>query len=128
MGSTKIQGSPRGRAPHCRTGIRLTCGLLSLAGCTQETQNQISRSIENWTGHDGVLDVLSGGRVMMRFIAIDKLTTARETGGSGARPYRFGYGVLDLNQNYKPDANEKKMYFEVSDYGSDYVFYENPMN
>jgi hypothetical protein len=107
----------------------LFAGLLFwVAGCTQETQNKISRSIENWTGHDGVLDVMSGGKVMMRFIAIDKLTTATATGGSAARPYRFGYGVLDLNQNYLVDANERKTYFEVSDYGTEYVFYENPVN
>lgn len=96
-------------------------------GCTQETQNKISRSIQNWTGTNGVLDVISNGQVMYRFIQIDKLSTAMATGSSAeARPYRFGYGVLDLNQNFKRDATEKKIYFEVSDYSTQYVFYENP--
>jgi hypothetical protein len=99
---------------------------ISFSACTQEVQNQISRSIQNWTGTDGVLDILSEGKVMYRFIKIDKLTTATATGGGSARPYRFGYGVLDLNQNYVKEENEKKIYFEVSDFGTNYVFYENP--
>ena len=100
--------------------------ILFLSGCTQETQNEISRSIQNWTGNDGVLDIFSNGKLMYRFIEIDKLTTAKETGGSQARPYRYGYGVFDLNQNMKKDENEKKVYFEVSDYSTSYVFYQNP--
>lgn len=44
-----------------------------------------------------------------------------------ARPYRYGYGVLDLNENYAVDPGEKKVYFEISDYSTSYVFYENPM-
>ncbi len=102
--------------------------LMSLAGisCTQEQQNQISRSIQNWTGTNGVLDVINGGKVMYRFIQIDKLTTASATGGEEARSYRFGYGIADLNQNFVQDPGEKKVYFEVSDYSTQYVFYENP--
>ena len=65
---------------------------------------------------------------MYRFIKIDKMTTARGTGESGVqRPYRFGYGVLDRNQNYKKDEGEKRTYFEVSDFSTSYVFYENPI-
>ena len=100
---------------------------LAFSGCTQETQNQISRSIQNWTGTNGVLDIISGGKIMYRFIKIDKLSTAAATGDRNvSRPYRYGYGVLDLNQDYVADANEKKMYFEVSDFSTQYVFYENP--
>jgi hypothetical protein len=36
---------------------------LGLSGCTQELQNKISRSVQNWTGTNGVLDVLSDGNV-----------------------------------------------------------------
>lgn len=102
--------------------------IAALSSCTQEQQNQISRSIQNWTGTNGVLDVISEGKVMYRFINIDKLTTATATGAhtSESRAYRFGYGVLDLNQNYKQDPEEKKIYFEVSDYSTQYVFYELP--
>jgi hypothetical protein len=90
-------------------------------------QNKISRSIQNWTGTDGVLDVISEGKVMYRFIAIDKMSTAQGTSDKEtARAYRFGYGVMDLNMNYLQDPGEKRMYFEVSDYSTSYVFYENP--
>jgi hypothetical protein len=102
---------------------------MALGSCTQEQQNQISRGLQNWTGTDGVLDVLSEGKVMYRFIEIDKLTTATQTGSGSqgeSRAYRFGYGVFDTNQNFKTDPGEKKIYFEVSDYATQYVFYENP--
>jgi len=32
----------------------------ALTSCTQETQNKISRSLQNWTGTDGVLEVYAG--------------------------------------------------------------------
>jgi hypothetical protein len=100
---------------------------LAIAGCTQETQNQIGRSIQNWTGTNGVLDVYAGEKLVMRFIQIDKLSTALATQGrkEKARPYRFGYGVHDRNFNYRADPGEKKVYFEVSDYSTPYVFYES---
>ena len=97
-----------------------------IAGCTQESQNQLGRALQNWTGTNGVLDIYAGERLAMRFVNIDKLTTASATGGGESRAYRFGYGVLDLNQNFVADANEKKIYFEVSDFSTNYVFYENP--
>lgn len=104
----------------------LTMSVL-VTGCTQETQNKLGRAIQNWTGTNGVLDIYAGEKLAMRFVQIDKLTTASATGGGGeSRAYRFGYGVLDLNQNYVADANEKKVYFEVSDFSTNYVFYENP--
>lgn len=101
--------------------------LSGLTACTQETQNQIGRSIQNWTGTNGVLDVMAGDKVYMRFIQIDKLSTALATNSAKAkaRPYRFGYGVHDRNQNFRVDPGEKKVYFEVSDYSTPYVFYEN---
>ena len=102
---------------------------LSFSGCTQELQNKISRSVQNWTGTDGVLDIISDGKVMYRFINIDKLTTATATGQGmqgEARAYRFGYGVMDKNFNLVADEDEKKVYFEISDFATNYVFYENP--
>jgi hypothetical protein len=100
--------------------------MLFFSGCTQETQNKIGRSIQNWTGTNGVLDIYMGGKLVQRFIKIDKLSTAQSTQGDEARNYRYGYGVLDENQNYKVDAGEKKLYFEISDYATPYVFYDNP--
>lgn len=96
-----------------------------LAGCTQESQNQISRNFQNWTGTDGVLEVYAGDKLVRRFIHIDKLSTAYGTGDNSARPYRFGYGVLDENLDFRTDG-EKKVYFEISDFGTNYVFFESP--
>ena len=99
---------------------------LALAACTQETQNQISRSIQNWTGTDGVLEIYAGDKLVRRFIHIDKMSTAYGTNDANARPYRFGYGVLDENLNGEKDDGEKKVYFEISDFGTPYVFFESP--
>ncbi len=99
---------------------------LFMSACTQETQNKIGRSIQNWTGTNGVLDIYMGGKLVQRFIKIDKLTTATATDGTTPRNYRYGYGYLDLNQNYKVDTGEKKLYFEISNFATPYIFYENP--
>ncbi len=100
--------------------------VLLFSACTQETQNKIGRSIQNWTGTDGVLDIYLGEKLTQRYIKIDKLSTAIATDGSESRNYRYGYGYLDLNQNYKVDAGEKKLYFEISNYATPYIFYDNP--
>ena len=99
-----------------------------LSACTQESQNKLGRAVQNWTGTNGVLEIYAGNTLVKRFIEIDKLTTASSTGftKSDARPYRFGYGVLDENLNAKKDAGEKKVYFEFSDYSTSYIFYESP--
>ena len=99
---------------------------LLISGCSQETQNKVSRGIQNWTGTNGVLDIYMGGVLVQRFIKVDKLSTAESTQGDVSRDYRYGYGYLDKNMNYKVDDGEKKLYFEVSNYSTPYVFYENP--
>ncbi len=100
--------------------------MLLLAGCTQEQQNVISRDIQNWTGTNGVLEFYAGDKVVRRFLKIDKLSTAMGTQDKLPRPYRFGYGVMDENLNFVVDPGEKKVYFEISDYASNYLFFENP--
>ena len=100
--------------------------IFTLTSCTQEQQNKISRDIQNWTGTNGVLEVYAGDKVVRRFLKIDKISTAMGTDDGKARAYRFGYGVLDENLNMIADANEKKVYFEISDYASNYIFFENP--
>jgi len=97
---------------------------LLLVGCTQETQNSLSRSLQNWTGTNGVLDVYAGDKLVHKFIEIDKLSTAKGTADGGSRPYRYGYGIDDLNLNGQKDEGEKKVYFEFSDYSTSYIFYE----
>lgn len=102
-------------------------GLLFGLGCTQESQNQISRTIQNWTGTNGVLEIYAGEKLVRRFVGIDKLSTAYGTSNnSQIRPYRYGYGYLDTNRNMKADGNEKKVYFEFSDYSTSYIFFESP--
>lgn len=98
-----------------------------LAGCTQETQNRFGRALQNWTGTRGVLEVYSGGKLVKRFINIDKLSTASGTNDGNVRPYRFGYGHLDSDLDFTVGpGEEKKVYFEVSDYSTEYIFFESP--
>lgn len=111
-----------------------TIGMLSimlllsflLSSCTQEQQNKFSRSVQNWTGTNGVLEFYAGDKLVRRFIRIDKISTAMGTDDKQARSYRYGYGVLDENFNMVADPGEKKVYFEISDFGTNYIFFENP--
>lgn len=100
--------------------------LTLLVSCTQETQNQIGRSLQNWTGVNGVLEIYAGDKLVRKFIQVDKLTTATATTDVTARPYRFGYGVLDENLDGMKNNGEKRVYFEFSDYSTNYIFYESP--
>lgn len=105
--------------------IVLLVAASTLPACTQETQNEFSRGIQNWTGTNGVLDIYAGDKLVQRFIKIDKLSTAMGTTDDKPRPYRYGYGYVDVNQNFIVDSGEKKVYFEISDYSTNYIFYEN---
>lgn len=108
-------------------GTALVAALLTTIGCTQDTQNKIGRAVQNWTGTNGVLEVYAGNQLVKRFLEIDKLSTATGTAdGTTSRPYRFGYGKMDINLNGVVDEGETKVYFEFSDYSTSYVFYENP--
>jgi hypothetical protein len=97
-----------------------------MVACTQEQQNKLGREIQNWTGTNGVLEFYAGEKLVRRFIKIDKLSTAMGTDDGKPRNYRYGYGVLDENFNLIADPGEKKVYFEISDFGSNYIFFENP--
>lgn len=104
--------------------LLLTLAIFFLAGCTQETQNSLSRSLQNWTGTNGVLDIYAGDKLVHKFIKIDKLSTAYGSNDSKQRPYRYGYGYDDVNFNGIADKGEEKVYFEFSDYSTSYIFYE----
>lgn len=106
--------------------LSISAAALLLVGCTQERQNSIKRSIQNWTGTNGVLEIYAGEKLARRFIRIDKLSTAYGTDDGQPRPYRYGYGVLDENLNGLADDGEKRVYFEISDYSTHYVFFESP--
>lgn len=99
---------------------------VTLTACTQETQNKFGRAMQNWTGTNGVLEIYAGDKLVKRFLKIDKLTSSEGTNGTGLRSYRYGYGVLDTNLNSLADPDEKKVYFEISDYSTPYIFYEAP--
>jgi len=105
--------------------LALVTSALLFTACTQETQNRIGRSIQNWTGTDGVMDIYAGEKLVMRFIKVDKMTTGLGRDSGESRPYRYSYGYLDQNFNFKVDPGEKKVYFEVSNF-SNAIFYDNP--
>jgi len=113
-------------ARYLRLSLLALLGTTLVAGCTQEQQNRLGRSVQNWTGTNGVLEIYGGEKLVRRFLAIDKISTATATAGSEARSYRFGYGILDENLNGLADSGEKKVYFEFSDFSTPYVFYESP--
>lgn len=100
--------------------------LTAAAGCTQEQQNQFRRGVQNWTGTNGVLEIYAGDKLVKRFLKIDKMSTAMGTSDGVPRSYRFGYGVLDVNLNGLVDESERRVYFEISDYATSYVFHESP--
>jgi len=106
--------------------VAMAAVLLLLAACTQERQNQLRREVQNWTGTNGVLEIYAGNTLVKRFMKIDKISTAMGTDDAVPRSYRFGYGVLDENLNGVVDPGEKRVYFEISDYSTNYVFFENP--
>ncbi len=112
-----------------RIGVAIVPALalaLLAAGCTQEQQNQLRRDLQNWTGTNGVLEVYAGDKLVRRFLRIDKMSTAMGTSDGVPRSYRFGYGVLDENLNGTVDDGEKRVYFEISDYATNYLFFESP--
>jgi hypothetical protein len=108
-----------------RASILAVLGAVLLSSCTQEQQNKLGRSVQNWTGTDGVVELYAGDKLVRRWLKVDKLSTAYGTDDKQPRPYRYGFGILDENLNFVADPNEKKVYFEISDY-STYVFLENP--
>jgi opacity protein-like surface antigen len=115
--------------PQTPRPVWALCAVLAAAtlgaACTQETQNQIKRDIQNWTGTNGVMEIYAGNTLVKRFLKVDKLSTALGTADSKPRDYRYGYGVYDENLNGQADPAEKRVYFEVSDF-STYVFFESP--
>ena len=109
-----------------RIALTLVMGAaILLTACTQEQQNKIGRSIQNWTGTNGVMEVYAGDKLVRRFIKVDKVSTALGTDDDKPRAYRYGYGVLDENLNMQVDDGETRVYFEIREY-SNSVFFENP--
>lgn len=112
------------------TGLAGIAVLAALGGyvyfklSSSETQNKFARTLQNWTGVNGTLDIYAGDKLVQRFININKLTTGTGTHSGESRPYRYGFGVWDKNLNYAKDPGEPTVYFEISDYNGNYIFYQ----
>lgn len=94
---------------------------------TEESQNQMARKLSATLGMKGVVEVYDGGKVMRRFIDVEKLSTAYGTNDKSVRPYRYGYGYNDKNLDGTINEDEKsagKVYFEFSEY-SQYIYLED---
>jgi len=92
-----------------------------------ERMNIIGRTVETTFGFkNGVVEFYSCGKLVKRFLKVEKLTTAKGTYEKSTRPYRFGYGYIDLNLDGILNKNEKKLgkvYFEIPSY-RDYIYYD----
>ncbi len=92
-----------------------------------ERLNIIGRTVETTFGLDnGVVEIYSEGKLIKRFLKVEKLTTAYGTYKNEVRPYRFGYGYIDKNLDGILNRNEKrlgKVYFEIPVY-STYIYYD----
>jgi len=92
-----------------------------------ERINIIGRTVETTFGLDnGIVEIYSEGRLIKRFLKVEKLTTAYGTYKSEVRPYRFGFGYIDKNLDGVLNRDEKKLgkvYFELPIY-STYIFYD----
>jgi len=96
---------------------------------SEESQNKISRAIGNSIGYKyGQVDIYIGQKEPVKtFLSVEKLSTAISTQGKDSRPYRFGFGYIDMNNNGILDENEKnrgKKYFELPNY-SQYIYFDN---
>jgi len=99
--------------------------LFLVSSCTQESQNKLGRAVQNWTGANGVLEVYAGGKLVQRFLKIDKLSTVINEGDPLEGSVRYGYGYVDENLNFTVDPGERKSYFEISTHAASSVFFEN---
>ncbi len=93
---------------------------------SQERINKISRTISTTLGLKGVVEVYNGGKVVKRFMQVEKLSTAYGTLDKKPRPYRYGFGYIDMNLDGILQDEEKKhgkSYFEIPEYTT-YIYYE----
>jgi hypothetical protein len=79
----------------------------------------------DWTGTNGVVEVFDGDRLARRYMGIDELSTLRRVKNGMEQVCRAGRGYLDANLNFMVDPDEKKVYFEISEF-TNYIFFEQP--
>lgn len=105
--------------------------VLFLKFFSEESQNKFSRMINTTIGlKHGCVEVYAGqAKPVIRFLGVEKLSTAMGTEDNLPRPYRFGFGFHDANLNGVLDTNEKnagKVYFETPDYAQ-YIYYDKKL-
>ncbi|SNZ09918.1 hypothetical protein SAMN06265182_1663 [Persephonella hydrogeniphila] len=92
-----------------------------------ERINILGRTIETTLGFEnGIVEFYSCGKLIKRFLKVEKLTTAKGTYEKQTRPYRFGFGYIDINLDGILNKNEKekgKVYFEIPSQ-RDYIYYD----
>jgi len=75
-----------------------------------ERLNILGRTIETTIGFDnGVVEFYSCGKLIKRFLKVEKLTTAKGTNEKQTRPYRFGFGYIDINLDGVLNKDEIKI-------------------
>lgn len=92
---------------------------------TQNARNQLGRQMIQIAGTDGVVELWSDSALVARFLKVDNLVTILDPANGENRPYRFGHGVKDVNQNGTVDTGEKRVYFEIPT-NATWIFYQNP--
>jgi len=69
--------------------------------------------VQHWTGTNGVRESYAEGKLVQRFLKIDKMSTVSDATAPFWSEVRSGYGYVDENLNFTVDPGEQKRYFEV---------------
>jgi hypothetical protein len=85
----------------------------ALCGCTQETQNQIGRAVQNSTGTNGALHIYAGDKLGMRFIRLGKLSTALAPAIARRAPIASAIVTWTATRT-ATWTRRRKLYFEIS--------------
>jgi hypothetical protein len=70
--------------------------------------------VQNWTGTNGVLASYAEGKLVQRFLKIDKMSTVSAVTAPFRSALRSGYSYIEENLNVTVEPGEQKRYFEVS--------------
>jgi hypothetical protein len=70
--------------------------------------------VQHWTGTNGVLESYAEGKLVQRFLKIDKMSTVSDATAPFWSEGRSGYSSVDENLNFTVDSGEQKRYFEAS--------------
>jgi len=82
-------------------------------------------STVSWTGKNGVVEIFDGDKLGRRYLGIESLATVKHVQDGLETTVQRGQGYLDANLNFRVDPDEKKVYFEISEF-TNYIFFEQP--